>query len=142
MPTTEQEALGVLNTQERPLSSYNYDHVTTSLGPGASSSGDGVHPVQRFFQDAGKAVVTAFTFSGGSGSIHSNGSAHSVSSSVGKGDAANKEAVLEAVEDPSDTAGMVAARRSTTSIHSDRSSRQGSKELPLPGTETESPLKG
>lgn len=52
---TERESLGVVNTSKDRMSSYNFDHVTTALGPGAS--------VQRFFEDAKRSLVHVFNFS-------------------------------------------------------------------------------
>lgn len=51
---TERASLGVVNTSKDRMSSYNFDHVTTVLGPGAS--------VQRFFEDAKRSFVHVFNF--------------------------------------------------------------------------------
>lgn len=51
---SEKQVLGVINTSKDRMSSYNFDHVTTSLGPGAS--------VQRFLEDAKKSFIHVFSY--------------------------------------------------------------------------------
>ena len=43
-----------IDQEQARVSSYNFDHVTTVLGPGAS--------VQRFFEDAKRSFVHVFNF--------------------------------------------------------------------------------
>jgi magnesium-transporting ATPase (P-type) len=52
---SDKQVLGVVNTSKDRMSSYNFDHVTTSLGPGAS--------VQRFLEDAKKSFAHVFSYS-------------------------------------------------------------------------------